>query len=129
MEPTLPLITVIVVNRQRSVCEHWKQLFDGTPGMSCPDYALDGKTAIRLVHEVKPKVVLMDTHLSDMSAEEVMEIIATDSPETVIVMYSEESDGAQIAEKLGADEFLTIPVPQKTLINAINQAYHDKQGS
>lgn len=127
MEPTLPLITVLVVNRQRNVCEHWKELFDSTPAMSCPEYAIDGETAIALVREVKPKVVLLDTHLPDISAEEIVKTIRNDLPKTVIIMYSEEHDGAQIAETVGADRFLMIPVPQKTLVLTVNRAFHDKQ--
>ena len=128
MEPTLPLITVIVVNRQRTVCEHWKQLFDRTPAMSCPEYAMNGEIAINLVREVKPNVLLTDTHLPDISAEELVNAIHEESPDTIIVMYSEEAIGKKIALDAGADEFIAIPVPQKTLVTTINRAYHDRQG-
>lgn len=127
MEPTLPLITIIVVNRQRSVCEHWKQLFDHTPGMSCPEYAMDGESALTLVSEVKPKVLLVDTSLPDISAAELVRVIHAESPKTVIVMYSEEATARKIALDAGADEFLAIPLPQKALIMSINQAFHDRQ--
>jgi DNA-binding NarL/FixJ family response regulator len=127
MESTLPLITVVVMNRQKSVCEHWKQMFDKSPGMSCPEYAQDGKTAMALVSQLKPKVILIDSSLPDMSAEEAVTAIRQSSPKTVIVMYSEERNGANIARHAGADEFLAIPLPQKALVKAVEQAYIDHQ--
>lgn len=127
MEPTLPLITIIVVNRQRSICEHWKQLLNRTPGMSCPEYALNGEGAVRLVNELRPKVLLIDTSLPDISAAELVNVIRHESPETVIIMYSEEAMGKKIALDAGADEFLALPLPQKALVLSINQAYHNRQ--
>jgi YesN/AraC family two-component response regulator len=127
MEPTLPLITIIAVNQQRAVCEFWKQLFDSTPGLSCPKYATNGVAALKLVNEIKPKVLLVDTYLPDISAQELVEIAQTESPETVIVMYSEDAKGKKIALDAGADQYFSIPVDQITLIHTINRAYHDKQ--
>ncbi|MEO0596652.1 MAG: response regulator transcription factor, partial [Chloroflexota bacterium] len=111
MSSTLPLITVIVVNDQLPVCKMWQQLIERTPGMTCPGYAKDGESAIELVREIEPDVVMMDVLMPGMRGDEAMQRIHEEFPEMIVIMYSADSSTERIAREAGAEEFLLMPVP------------------
>lgn len=128
MSTTLPLITVIVVNDQVAVCKMWQLLLERTPGMSCPGYAIDGESAIELVRESHPDVVLMDVLMPGMRGDEAMHHIKAEFPETIVIMYSADSSTEVIARDAGAAEFLLMPVPPTQLAMTIRRIYKETHG-
>lgn len=126
MSSTLPIITVIVVNDQLAICKMWQQLIERTAGMTCPAYAEDGETAIELVRDVRPDVVMMDVLMPGIGGDEATKRIHDEFPETVVIMYSAASKGEKIAHEAGAEEFLLMPVPPAQLASTIRRVYEEK---
>ncbi|HEU0185729.1 MAG TPA: response regulator [Blastocatellia bacterium] len=83
--------------------------------------AMNGEVALRLAHELKPQLVLLDVHLPDVSGIEVCRQIKTDpSTASILVVqtsatFTEGSDRVRGFEG-GADAYLTEPIEAEELI-------------
>src|SRR5215475_14148169 len=83
--------------------------------------ALTGEDALRLTHELKPQLVLLDVHLPDVSGIEICRRIKTDpSIESILVIqtsatFTEVRDRVRGLEG-GADAYLTEPIEAEELI-------------
>jgi PAS domain S-box-containing protein len=83
--------------------------------------ALTGEDALRLAHELKPQLVLLDVHLPDVSGIEICRRIKTDpSIESILVIqtsatFTEVRDRVRGLEG-GADAYLTEPIEAEELI-------------
>lgn len=128
MSTTLPLITVIVVNDQVAVCKLWQRILDKTPGIACPAYATDGETAIEIVRDLQPDVVLMDVLMPGMRGDEAAHIIQGDYPDTIVIMYSADGSTEKIARDANAADFLLMPVPPTQLSSTIRRIYKKIKG-
>src|SRR5262245_63965832 len=83
--------------------------------------AMTGEDALRLTHELKPQLVLLDVHLPDISGIEICRRIKTDpSIESILVIqtsatFTEVRDRVRGLEG-GADAYLTEPIEAEELI-------------
>src|SRR5215468_10333860 len=83
--------------------------------------ATTGEDALRLTHELKPQLVLLDVHLPDVSGIEICRRIKTDpSIESILVIqtsatFTEVRDRVRGLEG-GADAYLTEPIEAEELI-------------
>src|SRR5262252_5679186 len=83
--------------------------------------ATTGEDALRLTHELKPQLVLLDVHLPDISGIEICRRIKTDpSIESILVIqtsatFTEVRDRVRGLEG-GADAYLTEPIEAEELI-------------
>jgi len=83
--------------------------------------AADGPTAVNLVREIRPDVVLMDINLSGMDGVQATSIIHKEFPETRIIglsMYQEGNHKTSM-RKAGAAAYLTKSGPSEELIESI----------
>lgn len=89
-------------------------------------YAADALEAIMMAHQAKPDAILLDLGLPGSSGFLVLERLkaaSTLAPIPVIIVSAEEPHVAQAkALALGAVAFLHKPVPQRMLVEAIEQA-------
>jgi CheY-like chemotaxis protein len=106
MSSTVPLISVLIVNEQRDMCQLWQRIIDLTPGMACPAYVTDGSEVLQQVDELKPDVVVMGMSL----------------PDAMVILYSV-NDNEKAASEAGADDYLPMPVSTEKLTSAIRQSF------
>lgn len=73
--------------------------------------ALDGKTAIRLVHEHKPEVILLDIMLPDINGYDLIPFFKKNyAPIVIMVSALEEEETRLEAYKKGADDYMIKPI-------------------
>ncbi len=85
--------------------------------------AQDGEDALDRVREEAPALVVLDWRMPEQSGEEVLRVLKRrDERMPVIVLTAERELGArEIAERLGADEFLTKPFSPLQLLATIER--------
>ncbi len=80
--------------------------------------AKDGKTALELVEETKPALVILDNVLPDMLGADILEIIKSKYPETKVLMVS--AVGQETMQRkclqLGAEGYITKPFKAQELL-------------
>ena len=83
--------------------------------------AVDGEDGIQKFKEHKPTIVFLDNMLPKMSGLEVLKMIKTVSPETVVVMISAVSniEVVQEAKALGASYYIVKPYAPNKVIEAM----------
>jgi DNA-binding NtrC family response regulator len=103
------VIKLLVVDDEPGICDILKRIF--SPIGFTVLTATDGKTALSVVRKEKPKVVLLDIKMLEMSGLEVLkEIKKIDSSTKVIMVTVMDDEKTRLeAKKLGADEFVTKP--------------------
>jgi len=127
MSSTVSLINVLVVNDQREMCELWQRIIDLTPGMSCPDYALNGEAALRKVEALKPDVILMDVMMPGIGGVEATKQIRLAHPQTLVIMYSAYAGTEEIAFDAGAHAYLLMPIPPERLTQTIRRIFKENR--
>jgi NarL family two-component system response regulator YdfI len=86
--------------------------------------AADGSTAVRLVEEVQPDVVLLDIRMPGMDGLEALEQIRASSPQVAVVILTTYNEDAFLLRGLqaGACGYLLKDCPLETLLHAIRAA-------
>ena len=83
--------------------------------------ALDGPTALKEVHKVKPHMVLLDMIMPGMGGVDVLKKIKELDPHISVVMVTVVADQEQAKKtlELGAFDYITKPVDLKYLENVV----------
>ena len=89
----------------------------------CGD-AADGESALPLLLEKKPDILLTDIRMPFMDGLELVRIIAKELPKTIIIILSgyDEFTYAQKAIRLGVSDYLLKPITPAKLIQSLNNA-------
>jgi DNA-binding response OmpR family regulator len=101
---------ILVVDDEIEVCTVLKEFLD-SKGYET-HIALTGRTALRKVKEVKPRIVLLDIIMPGMGGIEVLKEIKKIDPTLGVIMVTAVDDhelAMQILE-LGADDYITKPL-------------------
>lgn len=85
----------------------------------------DGKSAVKMVLDIQPDVVLLDMDLPELEGVSAAEMISTASPGILIIMTSARKGTKYIKKAMaaGAREFIGKPFSSYTLINTIVDIY------
>ncbi len=117
------MISVVVVDDQALVRAGFKVLVDSSEDLEVLGDAADGVSAVRLVRELRPDVVLMDIRMPGMDGIEATRQILT-APEgaqtRVLILTTFELDEyVYAALRAGASGFLLKDTPPEELLEAI----------
>jgi DNA-binding NarL/FixJ family response regulator len=100
---------------------HLRELLETEPGMSVTGEAGDGLTALRLVDELNPDVVLMDVKMPTLGGIDVTRRIVSSHPAMKIIALSLHGDPAYVQAMLaaGASGYVLKDTAAEFLITAI----------
>jgi DNA-binding NarL/FixJ family response regulator len=92
------------------------------PGLAVVGEAADGETAVRLVHEHRPDVVLMDVRMPGMDGVEATRQICDQTPESRVLILTMYDDDATVftAMKAGAQGYLLKESEQDDIVRAVH---------
>lgn len=92
------------------------------PGLAVVGEAADGETAVRLVHEHRPDVVLMDVRMPGMDGVEATRQIRDQTPESRVLILTMYDDDATVftAMKAGAQGYLLKESEQDDIVRAVH---------
>ncbi|HEX4489001.1 MAG TPA: response regulator transcription factor [Terriglobales bacterium] len=95
-------ITVLLVDDHTLVRRGFRRILEDEPDMHIAGEAGDGEEAVRLAKELRPKVVLMDCALPNLSGLQATRKILEELPETLILMLSMHEEETLVRQALEA---------------------------
>lgn len=101
-------IRVLLADDHKIVLEGLRSLLQDEAGIEVIAEAQDGRAAMKLAHELKPDVVVMDVAMPDLNGIESTRKITADLPEVKVLALSMHSDKAFVSEmsRAGASGYL-----------------------
>jgi CheY-like chemotaxis protein/anti-sigma regulatory factor (Ser/Thr protein kinase) len=103
------------------------RLLRGEPDMEIVGEASDGESAIEMIRELLPEVVLMDINMPGMGGIEAVRIIHKEFPDIHIVGLSmfQEAERADAMRKAGAVDYIAKSGPSANVITAIRNCMNN----
>lgn len=116
-------LTVLLVDDHALVRKGFRRMLEDDPDISVVGEASDGTEAVRLTLQLKPKVVVMDCALPDISGIEAMRRIRSKMHDAVVLMLSMHSEDTLVRQALeaGARGYVLKNAAELDLVNAIKR--------
>jgi two-component system response regulator YesN len=116
---------LIIVDDDEIICDglhygiKWEE-----HGITVVGTAYDGETAIKLIREYVPDIILLDINLPLMDGLELAKVVGREYPKIKIIMLTacEEFQFAQQAVKLHVYDYLTKPLDNHKVVEAVGKA-------
>jgi len=117
-------IRVVIADDHAVVREGLRLILEASPGVTVVGEAADGATAVRLVEEVQPDVVLMDLRMPGMDGLQAIEQIQQRRPGMAVVILTTYNEDELVLRGLqaGARGYLLKDMSSETLLQTIRAA-------
>jgi DNA-binding NarL/FixJ family response regulator len=96
------MISVSIVDDEKSLCESIATFLDGSPGFRCVSIYGSAEAALKRLPDDHPDVVLMDINMAGMNGIECVSRLKAMAPRIQIVMLTVYDDADQIFKALAA---------------------------
>jgi DNA-binding NarL/FixJ family response regulator len=96
------MIQVLIADDHGVIRDGLGRLIDGIADIDLVGAAANGQEAVKLAHEMKPDVVLMDLQMPLLDGIEATRLIRTERPETAVLVLTSFSDRPRILGALEA---------------------------
>jgi len=116
-----PKITVLLVDDHALVRRGFRRMLEDDPDLSVVAEASDGNEAVRLALELRPRVIVMDCAMPEMSGIDATRQILSKFPEAKILMLSMHSEETLVSQALeaGAHGYVLKNAMDLDLVNAV----------
>jgi DNA-binding NarL/FixJ family response regulator len=124
-----PAITVLLVDDHSLVRRGFRRMLEDDPGIRVVGEAEDGKQAVDLALELRPRVVVMDFALPSMNGAVATRQILRTAPETAILILSMHSEPTYVHTCLdaGARGYLLKNAMDLEMVAAVKQVASGKR--
>jgi DNA-binding NarL/FixJ family response regulator len=128
------MIKILLTDDHKMMRDGLRALIEKQVDMKVVGEADDGRTTVRLAHELLPDIVIMDISMPDMNGIEATRQIISNDPRTKVIALSVHADKRYVSEMLnaGASGYLLKNSAFSELIDAIravslNRSYLDPE--
>lgn len=118
------MITTVIADDEPMIVRGLSKLIDWKKlGFDIVGTAYDGKEALHLVREKRPRLLISDINMPDYSGIEILKILNSENTGTQVIFISgfHDFEYAHAAIKYGAVDYLLKPVNKKQLLEAISR--------
>jgi len=114
-------IRVLIVDDHPTFAQGLSRLLEDQPDLEPVGIAADGEEAVRLAHDLKPDVVVMDVSMPKLNGIEATKQIKKELPNTMVLVLSAYGYNSYLLSALeaGAAGYLIKHIPMRELMNAI----------
>jgi DNA-binding NarL/FixJ family response regulator len=121
-------IKILLADDHKIVRDGLRAMIAGHPDLEVVAEAENGRTALHLVKQLSPDIVIMDISMPDLNGIEATRHIVADAPRVKIIALSMHSDGHYVKElfKAGASGYLLKECAFEELANAIHTVAADQ---
>jgi len=121
-------IKIVLADNHQMVRQGLAFLLEGEPEMRVVGEAEDCRTAMGLIQELSPQVVIMDISLPDLNGVEATRLILSQFPQVKVIALSMHSDSFFVLNMLnaGASGYLLKDCALEELIKAIHTVVSQK---
>ena len=122
-------IKTLIVDDHTLFREGLRRVLDHEPDIEVVGEASDARTALELVDQFRPHVVLLDIGMPGLSSFEAARMIQKSNPGTRLIfltMYEDEEYLLQCLE-VGADGYILKDAPASQLIGAVRDVYQGRK--
>lgn len=119
------MFRVIVVDDERDICEGLQYLIDWERyGFELVGLAYDGKSALHLIEEKQPDLIVTDIRMPEIDGLELISELENRNLECYVIILSGFADFSYVqhAIKLGANAYLLKPIDEFKLIEEVDRA-------
>ncbi len=118
------LLTVAIVEDDRTMREALAELIDGTPGYRCVGRYGSVEEALSVLRGRGPRVVLLDVNLPGIPGSQGARLLRERCPGTEVLMLTVYADQARVFESIcnGAVGYLLKKTPPRKLLDGIREA-------
>lgn len=123
-EPAARPLRVVIVDDHEILRAGTRQVLDTAHDIDVVGEAVDGSTALAMVSELEPDVVLLDIRLPDNSGIDLAKEMALEHPDVRVVVLSAYDNAAFVRAALmaGVAGYLLKTMPREELIGAVRAA-------
>ncbi|WP_139905323.1 sporulation transcription factor Spo0A [Clostridium thermarum] len=125
-------INVVIVDDNKEFCNILKDYLSAEDDINIYGIAHDGVTAIKLIEETVPDIVVLDIIMPRLDGIGVLERLKvtrfTKQPKVIILSAVGQDQITQRAISLGAEYYVVKPFDMKMFINRIKQIHSEAQG-
>jgi DNA-binding NarL/FixJ family response regulator len=122
-------ITVLLADDHSLVRRGFRRIIEDEEGMKVVGEASNGVEAIRMAHELKPQVVVMDLSMPELDGVQATKEIVKHLPETSVLVLSMHADDSYVRNALdgGAKGYLLKSAIDVDLVGAIRAVAEGKR--
>jgi pilus assembly protein CpaE len=119
------MIRVLIADVLPEARDNVEVLLKGEVGIEVMGVASDGQTAISLAREIKPDIVLLDSHLAGTTGIRTAELLREHVPTAAVIVMSRDGDLSVMrrAMQAGARDFLPKPLKREDLVGSIRSVF------
>ncbi len=115
---------ILLVDDHRVMLSGLRAMLDQEPDLEVVGMAEDGRTAVSMVDELRPDVVLMDVGMPQLNGMEATSQIVSDHPNTKVIALSAHADRRRVQAMLeaGAQAYVTKETAGAEVLKAVRRA-------
>lgn len=121
-------IKILIVDDHKLMREGLRILIEKQSGMKVVGDADNGRTAVKMVRELSPDIVIMDIAMPDLNGIEATHQIKSEFQNTRVVVLSMHADKRFVAKvlKMGASAYLLKDSAFEELVHAIHDVINNR---
>jgi DNA-binding NtrC family response regulator len=117
---------ILIVDDERAICECLSRVM--ALGNFSPLVACEGESALKMVREQRPTVMLLDVRMPGLDGLKVLAKALTIDPDLIVIMVSGHTDTPSVVQamRMGAYDYLVKPFSNKEVMQVVLKALDER---